>query len=452
VKNVDEAADAVGESKFDALPERVQEALGELAGAAKEGLLALSVGVGLGVLNELMAEEVDDVVGPKGRHDVDRTAVRHGSEAGQVTLGGRRVPVERPRVRATDGCGEVQMATYAHFADRDPLTAVVLEQMLAGVSTRRFSRTREPVGEDIVDAERSASKSAVSREFVGRTGEHLGALMSRSLADVRLAALMLDGLELKGRCCVVALGVTTEGVKVPLGLWDGSTENTTICRELLADLVHRGLDCEQGVLVVLDGGKALRAAVNAVLGQVPVQRCVRHKERNVLDHLPERDRPAVKRRLRAAWKLTDHAVAIERLEALAGELTRSHPGAAASLREGLDETVTLQRLGVPQQLWRTLSSTNPIESMIAICRATSRNVKRWQNGDMCLRWTAAGMLEAERQFRKIIGYQHLAALALAVEKDLAATRAQTTSNTISPAPTTTITHTTEPAATLAPAH
>ena len=218
MKNVDDRADEIGQTKFDALPERVQEALGELAGAAREGLLALSVGVGLGVLAELMAEEVDDVVGPQGRHDADRVAVRHGSEAGQVTLGGRRVGVERPRVRATDGSGEVTMTTYAHFADRDPLTAVVLEQMLAGVSTRRFSRTREPVGQDVVDRERSTSKSAVSREFIGRTGEHLRALMSRSLADVRLAALMIDGLELEGRCCVVALGVTTDGVKVPLGL------------------------------------------------------------------------------------------------------------------------------------------------------------------------------------------------------------------------------------------
>jgi transposase-like protein len=449
MRTVEHDADAIGETTFDALPVRVREALGELAGAAKEGLLALSVGVGLGVLNELMAEEVDEVVGPKGRHDGDRVAVRHGHEDGSVTLGGRRVAVQRPRVRKADGSGEVAMSTYAHFADRDPLTKVVLEQMLAGVSTRRFARTREPVGQDVVDAERSASKSAVSREFVGRTGEHLRLLMARSLADVRLGALMLDGLELKGRCCVVALGVTTDGVKVPLGLWDGSTENKRVCVELLADLVDRGLDCDQGVLVVLDGGKALRAAVDAVFGHVPVQRCIRHKERNVLDHLPERDRPTIKRKLRAAWKLTDHKAAIGRLEALAGELAHSHPGAAASLREGLAETVTLQRLGVDPQLWKSLSSTNPIESMISICRATSRNVKRWQNGDMCLRWTAAGMLEAERQFRKIIGYKHLAALALAVEADVAAGRAATTRASTPPdhRPTTT-----EPAATLAAAH
>jgi hypothetical protein len=189
--------------------------------AAKDGLLALSVGVGLGVLSTLM-----EVVGPKGRHDPDRSAVRHGSTGGEVTLGGRRVAVPRPRVRSVDG-EEIELATYAHFADRDPLTRVVLEQMLAGVSTRRFERTREPVGEDVLAAERSASKSTASRAFVGRTGEHLQELMSRSLTDIRLAALMLDGIDLKGRCCVVALGVSTDGVKIPLGLWDGSTENTT---------------------------------------------------------------------------------------------------------------------------------------------------------------------------------------------------------------------------------
>jgi putative transposase len=435
MRTVDHAADELaGEQGFDALPERVREALGELAGAAKEGLLALSVGVGLGVLAELMADEVDEVVGPKGKHNPDRSAVRHGHEAGEVTLGGRRVPVERPRVRAADGSGEVSLRTYRHFADRDPLTAVVLEQMLAGVSTRRFSRTREPVGEAVVEVERSTSKSAVSREFVGRTREHLQALMARRLDDVRLAALMLDGIELKGRCCVVALGITTEGVKVPLGLWDGSTENKTVAVHLLADLVDRGLDVEQGVLVVLDGGKALRAAVREVLGPVPVQRCLRHKERNVLDHLPERDRPTVQRRLRAAWKLSEHAAALDRLGVLAGELERSHPGAAASLREGLDETLTLQRLGIDGQLWRTLSSTNPIESMIEICRRTSRNVKQWSSGDMCLRWTAAGMLEAERQFRKIVGYQHLARLAVAVERDVIAQRAAT----LTPDPATTL--------------
>ena len=412
------------------LPPSVQEALGELVNAARDGLMALSVGVGLGVLAEMMEAEVDEVVGPKGKRNPERIAVRHGHEAGEVTLGGRRVGVQRPRARTADGAGEVPLATYAHFADRDPLTRVVLEQMLAGVSTRRFARTREPVGEDVVAAERSTSKSAVSREFVGRTREHLDALMNRSLEDVRLAALMLDGIELKGRCCVVALGVTTDGIKVPLGLWDGSTENKTVAAHLLSDLVHRGLDVEQGVLVVLDGSKALRAAVAEVFGPVPVQRCVRHKERGVLDHLPERDRPAVKMRLRRAWASDDHALALDGLRTLADELERPHPGAASSLREGLEETLTLTRLGIRGRLKRTLQSTNPIESMIEIVRRTSRNVKRWQSGDMCLRWTAAGMLEAEQQFRKIIGYSDLAKLATRVERHLAAQRAADHTTTV----------------------
>ena len=401
------------------LPARVQEALGELVGAAKEGLLALSVGVGLGVMGELLEEEVTEVVGPKGKHDPERSAVRHGHEAGEVTLGGRRVAVERPRVRTADGSQEVRLETYRHFADRDPLTRLVLEQMLAGVSTRRFERTREPVGPDVEAQARSVSKSAVSREFVARTRENLDALMSRRLDDVRLAVMMIDGIELKGRTNVVALGMTTEGVKIPLGLWEGSTENATVATALLSDLVDRGLDPEQGILFVIDGAKALRKAIRTVFGQrAPVQRCVRHKERNVLDHLPERDRPVVKRRLRHAWADTDHGRALEKLRLLAAELERSHPGAAASLREGMQETLTLTRLGIRGNLKKTLESTNPCESMIECVRRTSRNVKHWQNGDMCLRWTAVGMLEAERQFRRIIGYADLAKLVTAIERDL----------------------------------
>lgn len=401
-----------------ALPAKVQEALGELVHSAKEGLLALSVGVGLGVLAEMLEEEVDEVVGAKGKHNPERTAVRHGHDAGEVTLGGRRVPVERPRVRSADGESEVELETYRHFADRDPLSRLVLEQMLAGVSTRRFQRTREPVGEEIETAARSTSKSSVSRDFVAKTKENLIDLMSRRLDDVRLGALMLDGIELKGRCCVVALGIDTDGVKHPLGLWDGSTENAAVARELLTNLVARGLDLEQGVLCVIDGAKALRKAITQVLGSVPVQRCIRHKERNVLDHLAERDRPRVKMRLRRAWADEEHERALDQLQRLASELERSHPGAAASLREGMDETLTITRLGVKGRLKRTLQSTNPCESMIETVRHTSRNVKRWQTGEMCLRWTAAGMLEAERQFRRIIGYRDLAKLALAVERQL----------------------------------
>jgi transposase-like protein len=402
------------------LPLRVQEALGELVGIAQEGLMALSVGVGLGVLAELMEEEVSEVVGPRGRHDPERAALRHGHQAGEVTLGGRRVGVERPRVRASDGSGEVALSVYRHFADRDPLSRIVLERMLAGVSCRRYGRVGEPVGERVEEQARGVSKSAISRSFIERTRQALGELMARRLDDVRLAVLMLDGIELKGRTNVVALGITTDGVKIPLGLWEGSSENATVATALLSDLVERGLDTTQGVLCVLDGSKALRKAVREVLGErCPVQRCIRHKERNVTEHLPERDRAGVRRRLRAAWDEADHGRALDRLEQLAAELERSHPGAAASLREGMAETLTLTRLGITGSLRRTLASTNPIESMIECVRRTSRNVKRWQSGEMALRWTAAGMLEAERQFRRIIGYQQLAKLAVAIERELA---------------------------------
>jgi transposase-like protein len=362
------------------LPLRVQEALGELVEAAKEGLLALSVGVGLGVLSELMEEEVEEVVGPRGKHDAERVAVRHGQQAGEVTLGGRRVAVERPRVRSADGEREVRLATYEHFAARDALSRVVLERMLAGVSTRRYVRTQEPVGERAEATGRSTSKSSVSRTFVERTREALAELMGRRLDDVRLAVLMLDGIELKGRTNIVALGITTDGVKIPLGLWEGSTENATVATALLADLVARGLDPEQGILFVVDGSKALRKAIRDVFGeQTPVQRCLRHKERNVLEHLPERDRPQVKRRLRRAWGSDDHERALTELRTLAGELERSHPGAAASLREGFEETLTLTRLGIRGRLKRTLESTNPCQSMIECVRRSSRNVKRWQS-------------------------------------------------------------------------
>jgi len=265
------------------LPERLLEALGQLVGAAKEGLLALSVGVGLGVLTELMEEELDDVVGPKGKWNRDRTAVRHGHEDGDVTLGGRRVEVRRPRVWTADGEAEVPLATYevSLIAIRSPGSC--WSRMLARVSTRRYRRTQEPVGEQVETRAGSTSKSAVSRTFVERTREALGQLMSRQLGDLRLAVMMLDGLELKGRMMIVALG-TTEGVKLPLGLWEGSTENATVATALLSDLVERGLDPEQGMLFVLDGSKALREPFatcsercpsSAACGTMPTRRLCR---------------------------------------------------------------------------------------------------------------------------------------------------------------------------------
>jgi putative transposase len=414
------------EATESALPASVQEALGELVGAAREGLLALSVGVGLGVVHELMEAEVDEVVGPKGKHNAGRTAKRHGHQDGAMTLGGRRVPVRRPRMRTAEDEHELPVESYGYFADRDPLTRAVMDRMLAGVSARKFARVGEPVGTDIEDASSATSKSTVSKLFVERTRSALGELMGRRLDDVRLAVMMLDGLEIADRTHVVALGISTEGHKVPLGLWEGSTENATLARTLLADLVDRGLDPEQAIVFVIDGGKALRRAIKDVFGEhALVHRCHRHKERNVCDLLPERDRDRVRARIRAAWALTDADLAQQRLELLASELDRTWPDAAGSLREGLSDTLTLMRLGIIGQLAKTLCSTNPCESMIEIVRHTQRNVKRWQDGDMRKRWTAAGMLVAEQQFRRIIGYRDLAKLVIAIERH-ALTAAPTT--------------------------
>jgi putative transposase len=416
-------SEAVGSS----LPPQIQEALGELVGAAREGLLALSVGVGLGVVHELMELEVTEVVGPKGKHNLERTAKRHGHEEGSMTLGGRCVKVDRPRVRSADDERELPVASYEYFAGRDPLTRAVMDRMLAGVSTRRFQSVGEPVGEEVEQASTSTGKSTVSEVFIERTRTALGELMGRRLDDVRVAVMMLDGLEIAGRTHIVALGISTEGVKIPLGLWEGSTENATLARTLLADLVDRGLDPEQAILFVIDGGKALRRAIKDVFSErALVHRCHRHKERNVCDLLPERDRPQVLAKIRGAWALKDPDLAEQRLELLTSELDRTWPDAAASLREGMSETLTLMRLGITGQLTQTLSSTNPCESMIEIVRRTQRNVKRWQDGDMRKRWTAAGMLVAEQQFRRITGYRDLAKLVVAIERHAARADSPTT--------------------------
>ena len=365
----------------------------------------------------LMEAEVDEVVGAKGKHDPGRVAVRHGHEDGSMTLGGRRVQVRRPRIRSADDGRELPVGTYGYFADRDPLTRAVMDRMLAGVSTRKFAAVGEPVGTEVETEASSMSKTSVSEMFIERTRTALEELMGRRLDDVRLAVMMLDGMEVAGRTHVVALGISTEGVKIPLGLWEGSTENATLARTLLADLVDRGLDCEQAILFVIDGGKALRRAIKDVFGEhALVHRCHRHKERNVCDLLPERDRDQVRARMRAAWSLTDADLAEQRLQLLAAELDRSWPDAARSLREGIDDTLTLMGLGITGQLAQTLCSTNPCESMIEIVRYLQRNVKRWRDGDMRKRWTAAGMLVAEQQFRRIIGYRDLAKLVIAIER------------------------------------
>src|SRR5829696_3111322 len=385
----------VGEASMPGLtiPEEVSVALAEIAESATEGLLALAVGAGLQVLGTLMEESVTALAGPKGKHDPDRVAVRHGHERGSVTLGGRRVGVQRPRVRAADGSGELPVAAYQLFSGTEVLGRLALERMLSGLSTRRYPLGLEPVGSQVAQAASGTSKSAVSRRFVAMTQAALADLLATDLSGLDLVCLMVDGFHFAEHCCVVALGIASDGTKHPLAVVEGSTENATLARELLVGLRERGLDVTRPVLCVLDGAKALRRAVLDVFDHPVLARCQQHKIRNVRDKLPT----------------------------LARELDKTHPGAAASLREGLAETLTVLRLGVPPTLARTLRSTNTIESMISTCRDHAGNVKRWQDGQMALRWCAAGMVEAGKQFRRVNGYLHLPALRTALEAEVART-------------------------------
>jgi transposase-like protein len=327
-----------------AIPEEVSVALGEIAHSAKEGLLALAVGAGLQVLQTLMEESVTALAGPKGRHDSDRAAVRHGHEQGSVTLGGRRVPVQRPRVRATDGSGELPVAAYQLFSQTEVLGRLALERMLGGLSTRRYPVGLEPVGTQVEQAATGTSKSAISRRFVAMTQVALAELLSADLSTLDLVCLMVDGVHFGEHTCVVALGIAIDGTKHPLALVEGSTENATLARELLVDLRDRGLEVTRPILCVIDGAKALRRAILDVFDHPVIARCQQHKIRNVRDRLPQRLGGPVERRMRAAYHAASALDAQAQLEALAHELDKAHPGAAASLREGMAETLTVLRL------------------------------------------------------------------------------------------------------------
>jgi putative transposase len=399
-----------------AVPEQVSVALGELAGEVQEGLLALAVGTGLQVMAAMMEADVTAMCGAKGRHDAERAATRHGHGPGSVSLGGRRVPVRRPRMRATDGSGELAVASYELFSQTEVLGRMAMERMLAGLSTRRYPVGLEPVGARTEQVATSTSRSAVSRRFVAATETALAQLLGADLSELDLVGLMIDGVHFGEHCCVVALGIGLDGTKHPLSLVEGSTENATLVTELIVGLRERGLDVTRPILVVLDGSKALRCAVLDVFDRPVLARCQLHKIRNVQDRLPQKLRQVVAARMRRAYHADSALAAEAELTALAGELDRTHPGAAASLREGMAETLTVLRLGLPPTLARTFRSTNAVESMISICRDHASNVKRWRDGQMALRWCAAGMLEAGKQFRRVNGHLHLRSLRDTLER------------------------------------
>jgi putative transposase len=367
----------------------------------KTELLELALRSGMRVFTTMLEEDRTAICGPRYAHAPDRPASRAGTTPSDVVLGGRKVVIQRPRVRTA--AGEVALPTFHTMAATDPLDRRVVEQMLVGVATRQSGRSLEPLAPEMVS--RGTSKSAVSRRFVARTTAQLAAWQSAPLDALDLVALLIDGVHLGDHCLIVALGIAADGQKHALGLWDGSTENTTVCQGLLTNLQSRGLRTDRSLLVILDGSKALRKAVRATFGDAAlVQRCQVHKTRNILEYLSDRQRPWAQAILRRAYQSADVKTAQRLLLDLARRLENEYPSAAESVREGLDETITVLTLNLSARLRRSLATTNAAESLLSRTRHVKRNVKRWRGGQMMLRGVAAGVLEAVKGFRRLKGY------------------------------------------------
>ena len=370
----------------------------------KRELYELVMQTGLQVLSGMLEADRAALCGPRYRHQTDRHAGRAGTTASEVVLGGRKVSIRRPRVRRQGH--EVTLPTFAAVNATDPLTARAVEQMLIGVATRRYARSLEPLGSGVLT--RGTSKSAVSRRFVAQTGAQLEAWRTRPLDGLDLVALFIDGVVFADHCVIVALGIDRTGRKHPLGLWSGSTENAGVCQALLAHLRDRGLHTNRSLLVVLDGSKALRKAVRDTFGEAAwVQRCQVHKVRNILAHLPKVQHARVRGIMQRAYHCGNVTQARRHLTALNRQLATAFPSAAASLSEGLDETLTVLELPVIERLRRSLATTNAIENVISHLRYVHHNVKRWRHGRMVLRWAAAGFHEAAKGFRRIKGCSEL---------------------------------------------
>jgi putative transposase len=385
---------------------RGQEATAQLAFAAmidaKATLHDAIVSAGMSVLGAMLEDERTKLCGPRYAHAPTRAATRAGHVDGELAIGGRRVRVRRPRVRSSRGT-EVRLDTWERFASADPLTPRAVEQMVLGVSTRKYDRSIEPAPPGV--ASRGTSKSAVSRRFVAATRERLAEMMSRDLGTLDLCAVMIDGIHVGEYVMLIALGIDGRGDKHVLGLYQGATENTTCCSGLLSDLEARGLRTARTMLFVIDGSKALAKAIRAAFGPwALIQRCQVHKRRNVEEHLPEGMRKNAGRTISTAYQSGNPTRAKRMLEAFARQLERRHPQASASLREGLDETLTVMRFELPESLTRTLSTTNPIEFINGRIRKTTHNVSKWDGGEMVLRWLAVALGEASKTFRKLRGH------------------------------------------------
>lgn len=382
--------------------------------ATKQALYGMVQGIGIAAMEQLFADDAERLAGPKGRHQRGRGANHWGTTMTPFPFGGRNVTLRRPRVRGRDG-RERRLPLVEELRGRDPVPEKVIDQILLGVSTRGYGRSLPALPAGVRG--RGASKSAASRHVVKETATGVASFLGRRLDDIDLVAILVDGLVVAEETVIVALGIDAEGMKHPLGLWIGSTENNELCTALLHDLLDRGLSVKRPLLAVIDGGKGIRKALRAVFGEaLLVQRCQVHKMRNVAGHLPKSRQAYVRRAMRDAYKAVSWAAAKKRLEALAGWLdANGHVDAARSLREGLDETLTVLKLNLGATLRRSLSTTNSIENLIGMIRDVTRNVKRWRDGRMIHRWVGLAVSKAQDRFRRIKGHRDLPQLRAALE-------------------------------------
>jgi putative transposase len=374
---------------------------------ARDGLMELSMSLGLEVMRMMLEEDVTRYAGPKGKHNTEeRTGYRHGTENTTVVIGGKKVRVERPRVRAKDGGGELKLETLNLFQSEDPLNKAIMTRLLSGVSTRKYIRTVDGEAADTI----CTSKSEVSRRFIEGMEARMQEFLTRRL-DHEYPVMMIDGLELGKMTILAAMGIDSDGKKRVLGVAEGGSENSTVVKGLLEDLISRGLDASCPRLYVLDGGKALHKAVTDTFGKAAlIQRCQVHKKRNVLSYLPQSEQANISVAMTMAYREFEYDAARIKLMDIADKLEHRYPKATASILEGLEETLTVHRLKVPGTLRETLCSTNPMESANSACRGIIRRVSNFRNGEMAIRHAAAGFIEAERGFRRIKGYRQLTML------------------------------------------
>jgi transposase-like protein len=383
----------------------------EVLSGIPEAVETLSREAGLMVVSALLEDECARIAGKKNSRNPLRAANWWGGELSPIYYDDRKVVIDRPRLRDKEG-KEIQLGTYKAFRNPKKMKASVMKRMVLGISSRNYEEAVESVIKGY-----GIKKSSISRHFVQATAEQMREFMERDLSGLDLIAIFIDGIEFKGQMLVVSLGLDIRGKKHVLGLWQGATENAEVCKMLLEDMARRGLDVTRDYLFVLDGSKALRSAVTRMFGSdVLVQRCQVHKRRNVKEQLPPEHQNAIDARIRTAYKMADYNKAKESLDLTVKYLERLNPSAAASLREGLEETLTLHKLGVAGLLKKTLSTTNPIESCFSVTRTITGRVKRWRGGDMVQRWAVAALLRAEKKFRRVQGYREIPKLIAALQQ------------------------------------